>query len=154
MKKKTKKALLITGLSLGAAYAGLSILAKHSSDKQKEDPDLKVQTYEDQGIRLSPKDKTLYERYGKRVVDVGLSFTGLIVLAPVYGLISLAIVMDDPGPVLFTQKRVGENKTYFKLHKFRSMKMSTPHDVPTHLLENPDQYITRVGKILRKYSLD
>ena len=154
MKKKTKKALLITGLSLGAAYAGLSILAKHSRDKQKEDPDLKVQTYEDQGIRLSPKDKTLYERYGKRVVDVGLSFTGLIVLAPIYGLISLAIVMDDPGPVLFTQKRVGENKTYFKLHKFRSMKMSTPHDVPTHLLENPDQYITRVGKILRKYSLD
>ena len=66
MKKKTKKALLITGLSLGAAYAGLSILAKHSRDKQKEDPDLKVQTYEDQGIRLSPKDKTFYEKYGKR----------------------------------------------------------------------------------------
>ena len=79
---------------------------------------------------------------------------GLVILSPIYIGVALAIKIDDPGPVLFTQKRVGENKTYFKLHKFRSMKLSTPHDMPTHLLENPEQYITKVGKFLRKYSLD
>lgn len=63
-------------------------------------------------------------------------------------------MVDDPGPIFFAQKRVGKNKRYFKLHKFRSMKMSTPHDVPTHMLENPEQYITKVGKFLRKSSLD
>ncbi|WP_027869775.1 sugar transferase [Eubacterium sp. AB3007] len=87
-------------------------------------------------------------------MDVVLSFGGLVVLSPVLIGISLAIKIDDPGPVFFTQKRVGQNKQYFKLHKFRSMKMSTPHDVPTHMLENPDQYITRVGKFLRAHSLD
>ena len=84
----------------------------------------------------------MYSKFLKRVIDIVLSFCGLIVLLPVFALISLLIVIDDPGPVLFTQKRVGLNKTFFKLHKFRSMKMSTPHDMPTHLLENPDQYIT------------
>ena len=64
------------------------------------------------------------------------------------------IYIDDPGPVLFTQKRVGKNKEYFKLHKFRSMKMCTPHDKPTHMLENPEQYITKVGKFIRTHSLD
>ena len=75
-------------------------------------------------------------------------------LSPVYLVLIIAIVVDDPGPVLFTQKRVGKNKQYFKLHKFRSMKMSTLHDVPTHMLENPDQYITRVGRFIRAHSLD
>ena len=75
-------------------------------------------------------------------------------LSPVLGVIALAIKIDDPGPVLFTQKRMGQNKKYFELHKFRSMKMGTPHDVPTHQLENPEQYITRVGKFLRSHSLD
>lgn len=79
---------------------------------------------------------------------------GLIILFPVFLIISILIVIDDPGPVFFTQKRVGLNKTFFKLHKFRSMKMLTPHDTPTHLLENPDQYITKIGKFLRKSSLD
>lgn len=97
---------------------------------------------------------TFYEAYGKRILDIVLSFFGLIILFPVFLVIIVAIKKDDPGPVFFTQKRVGKNKKYFKLHKFRSMKMSTPHDVPTHLLENPEQYITRVGKFLRKYSLD
>lgn len=97
---------------------------------------------------------SIYERYIKRTIDKVLSLAGLIILAPVYGLIALAIVIDDPGPVLFTQKRVGKNKRFFMLHKFRSMKMSTPHDVPTHQLKNPERYITRVGKFLRKYSLD
>ena len=95
-----------------------------------------------------------YEKYIKRGFDVALSFGGLVLLSPVLGAIALAIKIDDPGPVLFTQKRMGQNKKYFKLHKFRSMKMSTPHDVPTHQLENPEQYITRVGKFLRSHSLD
>ena len=96
----------------------------------------------------------IYDRYIKRMMDIILSFCGLIALSPVFIIIILAIKIDDPGPVLFTQKRVGRNKQYFKLHKFRSMKMSTPHDIPTHMLENPEQYITKVGRFLRLHSLD
>lgn len=95
-----------------------------------------------------------YEKYIKRGLDVLLSFGGLVVLSPVFLILAVAIYIDDPGPVLFTQKRVGKNKEFFKLHKFRSMKMCTPHDKPTHMLENPEQYITRVGKFLRAHSLD
>ena len=95
-----------------------------------------------------------YEKYMKRPIDIVLSFLGLIILSPVFIIISLAIVIEDPGPVLFTQKRIGQNKQYFKLHKFRSMKVSTPHDVPTHMLDDPDQYITKVGKFIRAHSLD
>ncbi len=97
---------------------------------------------------------SFYEKYIKRGIDIALSFGGLVVLSPVLAGISIAIVIDDPGPVLFTQKRMGQNKKYFKLHKFRSMKMCTPHDVPTHMLDNPEQYITKVGKFLRAHSLD
>ena len=68
--------------------------------------------------------------------------------------IALIIMIEDPGPAFFTQKRVGLHKKHFMLIKFRSMKMNTPHDVPTHLLENPEQWITRVGRVLRKTSLD
>ena len=96
----------------------------------------------------------IYETSIKRLLDVVLSGVGLVALSPVYLIISAAIKADDPGPVLFTQKRVGKNKRYFNLHKFRSMKMSTPHNVPTHMLDNPDQYITRVGKFMRRTSLD
>ena len=99
-------------------------------------------------------EKFMYSKFLKRAIDIVLSFFGLIFLSPVFAILALLIVIDDPGPVFFTQKRVGLNKTFFKLHKFRSMKMSTPHDMPTHLLENPDQYITRMGKFLRKSSLD
>ena len=95
-----------------------------------------------------------YTKAIKRCGDLILSFCGLVILSPVFLILSLAVVIDDPGPVLFTQKRVGKNKTFFKLHKFRSMKMSTPHDMPTHMLANPDQYITKVGKFLRRTSLD
>lgn len=95
-----------------------------------------------------------YEKYVKRGMDIVLSFGGLVVLSPIFLGISIAIMIDDPGSVLFTQKRMGQNKKYFKLHKFRSMKMSTPHDKPTHMLENPEQYITKVGKFLRAHSLD
>ncbi len=96
----------------------------------------------------------IYDKIIKRIIDVALSFCGLVVLSPIYLILCIAIYIDDPGSVFFAQKRVGRNKQYFKLHKFRSMKMSTPHDVPTHMLENPDQYITRIGKFLRKSSLD
>ena len=95
-----------------------------------------------------------YEKVVKRVLDAFLSFWGLVLLSPVFLFLSLWIVIDDPGPVLFTQKRIGKDKQYFKLHKFRSMKMSTPHDKPTHMLENPEQYITKSGKFIRAHSLD
>ena len=96
----------------------------------------------------------MYQKFGKRFLDIFLSGCGIIVLAPVYLILALAIKIDDPGPVFFRQKRVGIHKTHFQILKFRTMKMETPHDTPTHLLENPEQYITRVGKILRKTSLD
>lgn len=96
----------------------------------------------------------VYEKVVKRSFDIILSFCGLVILSPVFLIISLWILKDDPGPVLFTQKRIGRDKQYFKLHKFRSMKLSTPHNVPTHMLENPDQYITRSGKFIRAHSLD
>ncbi len=96
----------------------------------------------------------MYRKYGKRMLDILLSGCGIIVLLPVYALIALAIWVDDPGPVFFRQKRVGIHKTHFPILKFRTMKMNTPKDTPTHLLENPEQYITRVGGVLRKLSLD
>lgn len=98
--------------------------------------------------------KGIYEKYIKRGLDIVLSFGGLIVLSPILLGVSIAIYIDDPGPIFFTQKRLGQNKKYFKLHKFRTMKMSTPHDVPTHQLENPEQYITKVGSWIRRHSID
>ena len=95
----------------------------------------------------------MYTKFFKRVIDLVLSIIGLIVLSPVFLAIAIAIKIDDPGPAVFSQKRVGIHKTYFKLYKFRSMKVDTP-DIPTHLLENPDQYITHTGRFLRKTSLD
>ena len=96
----------------------------------------------------------IYERFIKRIFDAILSFGGLVILSPVFLFLTIWILIDDPGPVLFTQKRMGKNKQYFKLHKFRSMKMCTPHDKPTHMLENPEQYITKSGKFIRAHSLD
>ena len=100
----------------------------------------------------------MYKHVIKRLIDLILSSIGIIVLALPMLIIAIAIKIDDPGPVLFKQKRVGKKKngqiTYFMIWKFRSMKMSTPHDTPTHLLENPEQYITRVGRFIRKTSLD
>lgn len=95
-----------------------------------------------------------YEAVVKRLLDIILSFCGLILLSPLFLFLTIWIKVDDPGPALFSQKRVGRNKRYFKLHKFRSMKMSSPHNVPTHMLENPEQYITRAGKFIRSHSLD
>ena len=96
----------------------------------------------------------MYEKVLKRVIDIAASFLGMVLLSWLYLLLALAVFIDDPGPILFAQRRVGKGKSFFSMHKFRSMKMSAPHNVPTHLLENPEQYITRVGKFLRKSSLD
>ena len=96
----------------------------------------------------------MYKKFFKRFIDIVLSLFGLILASWLYLIIVIAIKIDDPGPALFTQDRIGINKKHFTLYKFRSMKMSTPHDTPTHMLENPEQYITRVGKFLRKCSLD
>lgn len=90
----------------------------------------------------------------KRLIDIVLSFIGLVLLSPVILLFVVAIKFDSKGPVLFKQKRVGLHKEYFYILKFRTMKIDTPKDTPTHLLEDPMQYITRVGKFLRKTSLD
>ena len=96
----------------------------------------------------------VYEKYVKRLIDIILSFGGLVVLSPVFAILALWIVIDDPGPVLFTQKRIGKDKQYFRLHKLRSMRMDTPHDKPTHMLDNPEQYITTSGRFIRAHSLD
>lgn len=96
----------------------------------------------------------MYKHFFKRAIDITLSFMGLVLLSPVFIILIIAIKVTDPGPAFFTQKRVGKGKSFFPLHKFRSMKMCTPRDTPTHLLENPEQYITSVGKFLRKSSLD
>lgn len=103
--------------------------------------------------------KNFYDRIIKRIIDFVLSLAGIIVLIPVWIILAIAIKIDDPGPVLFKQKRIArDNKDgtvkYFYILKYRSMKTSTPKDMPTHLLKNPEQYITRVGGFLRKTSLD
>lgn len=107
-----------------------------------------------EAVGQSTHSPSFYEAVIKRVLDIVLSFGALVVLSPVFLILALWIVQDDPGPVLFTQKRIGKDKQYFKLHKFRSMKLSTPHNVPTHMLENPEQYITKSGKFIRAHSLD
>lgn len=176
-KKKVKKLIGIAIAAMGATFTGMSVLAKkkrassvYENDSGEKNPfeGKKVVLVEDEndkenadGVRghleaVGDSDycPTFYEKRIKRAIDIVLSFGGLVVLSPVFAVIALAIKIEDPGPVLFAQKRVGQNKRYFKLHKFRSMKMNTPHDVPTHQLENPDQYITKVGKFIRAHSLD
>lgn len=93
-------------------------------------------------------------RFMKKIIDRILSLIGLIILSPLFLIIIIAIKVDSRGPILFCQKRVGIHKSHFNILKFRTMRIDTPKDTPTHLLENPEQYITKVGKILRKTSLD
>ncbi|EGJ43178.1 sugar transferase [Streptococcus sanguinis] len=93
-------------------------------------------------------------KFFKRTLDIVLSFLGMLVLSPFFLLLVLAIKLDSKGPVLFKQKRVGLHKKHFYILKFRTMRIDTPKDTPTHLLENPEQWITKVGKFLRKTSLD
>lgn len=179
-KDKDKKILKGTAIVLGATYTVLDAIAKkqranatYKSDPEQQNPmaGKSVEFVADENDKenadgerghleavgesnASSRHQSVYEKVVKRGLDKALSFGGLVALAPLMGGIALAIKIEDPGPVLFTQKRVGQDKQYFKLHKFRSMKMSTPHDVPTHMLENPEQYITKVGGFIRKHSLD
>ena len=90
----------------------------------------------------------------KRIIDFVLAFVGLIILSPVFLILIIFIKIDSKGPVLFKQKRFGKDKVFFNILKFRTMRIDTPKDTPTHLLINPDQWITKVGKFLRKTSLD
>ena len=93
-------------------------------------------------------------RYIKRGIDILLSGLAVIILSPALLVLCAAIKIDSRGPILFKQKRIGIHKTYFWIYKFRTMRTDTPKDMPTHLLTNPEQYITKVGKFLRKTSLD
>lgn len=176
-KKKIGKFIGVSAAVLGTAFVSASVVAKKKkaesnfeNEPEQQNPleGKKVVFVEDEndkenadGVRghleavgNSNYKETFYTKYVKRGMDVVLSFGALVALSPVLGGIALAIKIEDPGPVLFTQKRMGQNKKYFKIHKFRSMKMNTPHDVPTHMLENPEQYITKVGKFIRAHSLD
>lgn len=176
-KKKIGKILGVTAIAAGAAFVTLKAVAKkkkpdtvYDSEPEQKNPleGKKVVFVEDENdkenadgvkghleaVGDSDYKPNFYSKYVKRGMDIILSFGGLVVLSPVFAVTALAIKIEDPGPVLFTQKRLGQNKQYFKLHKFRSMKMCTPHDVPTHMLDNPDQYITKVGKFIRAHSLD
>lgn len=92
--------------------------------------------------------------YIKRGLDFTLSLLGILVLSPVLAVLALLIKLDSPGPILFKQKRIGIHKSHFYILKFRTMRIDTPKDMPTHLLQNPEQYITKMGKFLRKTSLD
>lgn len=177
MNKKVKKAIKIIASLLGIVFVILAIIAKRTkkdsvyenSPEEKNPMEGKkvifVESEEDEenadgvkghleAVGDSEYHPGFYEKYVKRGIDIMLSFAGLVILSPVFAAIAIAIKIEDPGSVFFTQKRVGQNKQYFKLHKFRSMKVSTPHDVPTHMLENPEQYITKVGSFIRRHSLD
>ena len=165
------------GIAAGAALGALTVAAVvkkkdsvYGNDKDQKNPmeNKKVIFVEDSrdkenadGVcgHLEAAGSTeyrpgFYDKYAKRAADLLLSSAGLLLLSPVYLAAALAIKIDDPGPVFFTQKRVGRNKQYFKLHKFRTMKMSAPHDVPTHMLDRPEQYITKTGRFMRRCSID
>lgn len=155
--KSTDRNFKMAAAALLGLYTIIQAFEKKTEDSNGIDegnPYLSRQTECEKGCGKPKCIPGVYEKLVKSVIDKMLAFGGLIILAPVFALISLAIYIDDPGPVLFTQKRVGKDKHFFSLHKFRSMKMSAPHDVPTHQLSDPEQYITRVGKFLRKTSLD
>ena len=96
----------------------------------------------------------MYKKVIKRIIDFILSLCGLIILSPVFIILCIWIKLDSKGPILFKQKRIGINKSNFNIYKFRTMYIDTPKDMPTHMLANPNQFITRAGKFLRKTSLD
>lgn len=96
----------------------------------------------------------MYQNIIKRIIDFILSLIGLILLSPLFIIISIAIKCTSKGPIFFKQKRVGINKTHFNIYKFRTMYVDAPKDCPTHLLKNPEQYSTSIGKFLRRASLD
>lgn len=179
MKEQTKKNLKTAAIATGAVLGTTYLIMRHIAKKQYPDsvyanqPEeqnpvegRKVIFVEDVNDPVNADGKqghleavsntihipTFYEKYVKRGFDVILSFGGLIVLSPIYAVTALAIKADDPGPVFFKQKRVGKDKSYFELLKFRSMSVNTPKDVPTHMLQNGG--ITKVGAFIRKASID
>lgn len=173
MKKTTKKILCgviaLAGLTTAGVKVASAMQKKQCAGDEKNPFEGKkvifVKNEEDaenadgvkghlQSVGKSDYAPSFYDKYVKRCFDIVLSFGGIVALSPLLLGIAVAIKIDDPGPVFFTQKRLGQNKKYFRVYKFRSMKMCTPHDTPTHMLENPEQYITRVGKFLRAHSLD
>lgn len=147
------RGLNLLSLTAGIVVAVMCLLARKVSWRKAESINIGIHNPYTKDKKSTVKI-TGYERVVKPIIDRILSFIGLIILSPVLGIIALLVVVDDPGNVFFTQKRVGINGSYFVLHKFRTMRISTPHDVPTHELKNPEQYITRIGRILRKTSLD
>ncbi len=96
----------------------------------------------------------MYQGFLKRLIDIVLSLIGLVFAAIPMAVVALIIKWEDPGPALFAQKRIGNHKQLFTLYKFRSMKLDTPHDMPTHLLENPEQYLLKIGRFIRRTSID
>lgn len=174
-KKNIKTAAIATGAVLGTTYLIMRHIAKkqypksiYADQPEEQNPmqGRKVVFIEDandpenadgkqghlEAVANTTHIPTFYEKYVKRGFDVVLSFGGLVVLSPIYAVTALAIKADDPGPVLFKQKRVGTDKSYFQLLKFRSMSVNTPKDVPTHMLQNGG--ITKVGAFIRKASID
>lgn len=145
-KSKKKIKMFVIAAVCGISFA-MNIAARRKAEdvEDKDTPNKKTAAGFSAGI---------YETVVKACLDKTLSFFGLFLLSPLFFLLCAAVYIDDPGPVFFTQKRVGKDKRFFMLHKFRTMKMETPHDIPTHQLEHPEQYITRVGKLLRRTSLD
>lgn len=153
-KDKINKILKSICMFVGTIASSLLIWTKFSENKRKKDEELNKDTYEEIGVTIQNVKKSFYEKYMKRLFDIVISIMGIVILSPIFIVTAVAIFVSDPGSVIFTQKRVGVNKTFFKMYKFRSMKMSTPHDVPTHMLDNPESYITTVGKFIRKTSID
>lgn len=143
---KKKKAKTLGAIIAGAA--GITAVLGHVLNKRE-----KEELHSDAAGRRTTGHATFYEKYIKRVLDISISFCGLIVLAPVIALSFIVTFVEDPGNVIFRQKRVGIHKSYFYIHKLRSMKRNCP-DIPTHLMENPEQYLLKSGKLFRKYSID
>lgn len=175
---KTLKNIITAVLALlGLAFTVMSIIAKlqRDNDKYKLDSSQQNPFYKKKVKFIENEDEpanadgkcghleaigdsdytpTFYAKYIKRGIDIILSFFGMVVLAPVYAISAIAIKTDDPGPVIFKQKRIAQGNGYFDVLKLRTMKMDTPHNLPTHQLANPDQYLLRSGKLFRKYSID
>lgn len=177
LNKQIKNALAFTGAALGTTFFIMRSIAKKQKAKsvyadapEEQNPvqGKRVVFVEDENdpvnadgvkghleaVGESGYTPTFYDRYVKRGMDILLSFGGMVVLAPIYAVTALAIKLDDPGPALFKQKRVAQSKGYFQLLKFRSMKLSTPQNVPTHQLSDPEQYLLKSGKLIRKLSID
>lgn len=154
----SRKLIIVGTTVLASMYGIMNQTAKRRGEPANLDNDNPYLIIEkkpsDNLEKRIPGNLGIYEMIVKPVMDKILSFLGLLLLSPIYILIGIAIYIDDPGPVFFSQTRIGRNKHFFVLHKFRSMKISTPHDTPTHMLKDPEQYITKVGAFLRRTSLD